>query len=912
MSKTMVLMTISSLLLAGAVVAVGGGEREIVSLNGDWQIEESVGATEMPATFTHTAPVPGLVNLARPAFPGVDLFASKEYLQRFGRNYPWGSTNSILAANAPLPAIGISVQKRNYFWYQRTFVAPEKREVALLKIGKSQFGTKVWLNGKESGESLSCWTESTFNLTDTINWKGENRLLVRVGAHPAVLPENIPGAGSYSSKHKWTPGIYDDVRLIFCDNPVIESIQVAPRVGASEVVVQTKVRNYGAARDVELGHVIKSWKEGIEAVRVQPLHDRLDAGEEKTYTQTNRLEKARLWSPEDPFLYVVETRTDGDSLKTRFGMREYRFDNKAGVGYLNGKPYYLRGGNIELFLHVEDPLCGNKPWDRAWVKKLIAEIPKRMNWNAFRFCLSPVPQMWLDIADEEGIMVQLEPIVWEYHKEWDDREMIGEYGRWMRDNWNHPCVFMWDSNNETVSGKLAQFVNAVRPLDLSGRAWDNGWSAPAGPDDPSEAHPYLLIQNPYNKDLRHFNDFDAGKTAFEWYKSFPGHCRIINEYCWLWQYPDGVPILNALVGPGTVQERREYRWYMTAALTEMWRSQRCAVGVFYYVYLASYLPRNPGPYHLGAFDDLQTLKLQPEFEKYMTESFKPLGVYLKFWGDGKPGTVSHLDSWFPIKGGDGHSFTVMLVNDDSEPVTGKLVLSVENLEGKTIVSTEKPFRLDGVGRNTYELAVSVPKECGKYRLKAVAYPQGVRHKSPTVCIRQLSVVPVAVAPASPAAKIKTATASSQYDATFDAGKAIDDILTADDVQNCWVSANQQDIGSWWQADMGALTPIPAIQIQFRVLDDCYIFVPKTITFQVSDDGNTWRTVVSKSTNVPAIRSKFNGKQYEYAIRDKGRYVRLLFEDGTDHQVGDSKVVELVEVRVVKEDASAAAIVPPAK
>ena len=52
MNKMMVLMTISSLLLAGAAFAVGGGEREIVSLNGDWQIEESVGATEMPATFT--------------------------------------------------------------------------------------------------------------------------------------------------------------------------------------------------------------------------------------------------------------------------------------------------------------------------------------------------------------------------------------------------------------------------------------------------------------------------------------------------------------------------------------------------------------------------------------------------------------------------------------------------------------------------------------------------------------------------------------------------------------------------------------------------------------------------------------------------------------------------------------------
>ena len=58
---------------------------------------------------------------------------------------------------APLPMIGISMQKRNYFWYRKTFAAPKKREVALLKINKSQFGTKVWLNGKEVGEHLGSW-----------------------------------------------------------------------------------------------------------------------------------------------------------------------------------------------------------------------------------------------------------------------------------------------------------------------------------------------------------------------------------------------------------------------------------------------------------------------------------------------------------------------------------------------------------------------------------------------------------------------------------------------------------------------------------------------------------------------------------------------------------------------------------
>jgi beta-galactosidase/beta-glucuronidase len=49
-------------------------------------------------------------------------------------------------------------------------------------------------------------------------------------------------------------------------------------------------------------------------------------------------------------------------------------------------------------------------------------------------------------------------------------EMIEEYTRWMRDNWSHPSVFMWDANNETVSPELGKIINTVRSLDLSGRA----------------------------------------------------------------------------------------------------------------------------------------------------------------------------------------------------------------------------------------------------------------------------------------------------------------------------------------------------------------------------------------------------------------------------------------------------------
>ena len=103
---------------------------------------------------------------------------------------------------------------------------------------------------------------------------------------------------------------------------------------------------------------------------------------------------------------------------------------------------------------------------------------------------------------------------------------------------------------------------------------------------------------------------------------------ILNEYAWLWLYPDGEPIDIAKGGFDKIPtaERQEYRFYITAAMTEMWRSERFAIGVLNYQYLGSYLPRKTGPYHFGDFKNITTLQLHPEFETYMTEAFKPLGV----------------------------------------------------------------------------------------------------------------------------------------------------------------------------------------------------------------------------------------------------------------------------------------------
>ena len=142
------------------------------------------------------------------------------------------------------------------------------------------------------------------------------------------------------------------------------------------------------------------------------LQVEVPAGGEKTVTQTVPVPKAHLWSPEDPFLYQVATGTAGDDVTTRFGMREFRFDTVTQRAYLNGRPYFLRGSNITLHRFFEDPDVGTLPWDEAWLHRLLVEIPKQLHWNAFRFCIGPVPDRWLEIADENGLLIENEYFVW--------------------------------------------------------------------------------------------------------------------------------------------------------------------------------------------------------------------------------------------------------------------------------------------------------------------------------------------------------------------------------------------------------------------------------------------------------------------------------------------------------------------
>lgn len=690
------------------------GQRTSISLNGEWKIADSIAAEPAPSTFPAAVPVPGLVHLSTPAFPDVDQFDSREFIDASIREKK-------MPESARVDHAGTTRQRRTYFWYRRTVSVPTRGMAAVLRVGKAQFGTAVWVNGVAVGEHRGCFSAGIFDVTKAIRWQSDNEITIRVGAHPSALPVWAP-AGTDYEKYKWTPGIYDDVTLQVSGLPLIESVQAAPKIETHEVLVETTVHN-PSAQPVRFK---LSQKVGSQSAVLTAL---LAAGERKAFQQTLKIPQAHLWTPEDPFLYSIETSTGGDSLKTRFGMREFRFDTATKRAYLNGKLYFLRGSNITLHRFFEDPESKDLPWRRDWVRKLLVDYSKRMNWNSYRFCIGPVPDMWLDIADEAGLLVQNEFFIWngrERFPRYTPEELITQYSEWMRDNWNHPSVAIWDASNETAAPVLRDTViPAVRKLDLSNRPWENGYSTPTGPDDPVEDHPYLFsaLHSGRNFDMTQLERMTGAKTTNAGHPS--GHAVIANEYGWLWMKRDGTPTLltervyEKLLGPNSsASQRWELYAYYLAGLTEFWRAHRNFAGVLHFTSLTcSY----PGVKTGDHFLNLDTLQVEPNFAGWVRESFKPLGVYINFW---QPSLAA----------GSRRNYSVMMVNDEDKPVSGVLSLTFER-DGVATTRATAPFRMNAYGQHTWEVSLDTPTQPGAYLLKAAAATAG----EPTVSRRKVDV-----------------------------------------------------------------------------------------------------------------------------------------------------------------------------
>ncbi len=670
-------------------------KRSTISLNGIWQITDGR-KDVIPSKFDRTIFVPGLITQTQPAFvnaaPAVaDRVAIDKNLDLF-----YHQQDSL----------------RETYWYHRTFKIMQKiPEIALLKVGKAMFGTRVYLNGTYIGEHLPCFTPGYFDLKKAIH-KGENDLIIAVGSCRNSLPQDMPDGFDYEKKH-YISGIFDNIDLILSGTPYIRNLQVAPDIKKKSARIQAIIYNPGASASSKVSFVIKEAKTGI--IEGEFIIDKflLNANSDKIIDIEIPIRNCTLWSPEAPFLYTLEVSTNGDNYKTRFGMRELRFDSVTHQAMLNGKPYFLRGTNITLYRFFEDPLCGNLPWNYDWVRRMHQKFKTDMYWNSYRNCIGFPPEEWYNIADEEGFMIQDEFPIWYGGTNWNkwiknlnSDELTSEFREWMQERWNHPSVIIWDASNETQLSmpSIDTAIARVRSLDLSGRSWDNSYSTFRSGSDIFESHPYHFYDAGFKlKDIAKASIIPEGNAM----KNPGAYPVIINEYGWLWLNRDGSPttltrqLYENLAGKNATAQDRWiiYAQYM-AAETEFWRCHRKAAGVFLFTGLGY---DRPDGQTCDNWIDLKNLKWDPQFYNYLRNAFSPIGLMIDFWDD-------------TIKIGIHQDIPIIAINDLDKDWRGKIRLRI--LKDETVVQekTEEIF-IAAYSQNKLSFTIDTDLKKGKYTIE---------------------------------------------------------------------------------------------------------------------------------------------------------------------------------------------------
>lgn len=283
-------------------------------------------------------------------------------------------------------------------WYQRTFAKPaaKKGERILLHFGAVDFDATVYINGNEAGRHKGGYQHFSFDITDLLQ-DGDNQLRVKV-LDPTDQGPNPHGKQTLDPKGiMYTPssGIWQTVWLETVPAAYIQSFTITPDIDKS-VLHLTPLLNGGTAGCT------------IEAVALSGGKVIGKAGGAPGETLTIPVKKARLWSPDDPFLYdlSITVRRDGktiDAVKSYFGMRkiEVRKDEK-GIDrlYLNNKYTYHLGTLDQGYW--PDGLY-TAPTDNALQFDIAAA--KAMGFNTIRKHIKLEPDRWYYHADKLGMLV---------------------------------------------------------------------------------------------------------------------------------------------------------------------------------------------------------------------------------------------------------------------------------------------------------------------------------------------------------------------------------------------------------------------------------------------------------------------------------------------------------------------------
>ena len=323
--------------------------------------------------------------------------------------------------------------------YKRTVSIPKGYERAELLFDGAMSEPTVVVNGQQAGYWAYGYNAFRVDITPYIK-QGDNLLEVDLR--------------NMEESSRWYPGagIYRPVTLILTPRTHIDDWSIyahTTSVKNGKAVVEAEGKVVNAGKNMTASMTLTT-TDGQTVATKEGLHINADGSFHTTLT----VEKARLWSPETPHLYVLTTSVkDGtgrvvDQKAVRTGIRTIRVSREHGF-QLNGQSRKLKG----VCLHHDLGALGAAVNKAALIRQIVTM--KQMGCDAIRTAHNMPSQWQMEICDSLGMMVMAESFdMWIYpkckngyarlFKEWSDRDMTNL----VLANRNHPSIVMWSIGNE--------------------------------------------------------------------------------------------------------------------------------------------------------------------------------------------------------------------------------------------------------------------------------------------------------------------------------------------------------------------------------------------------------------------------------------------------------------------------------
>lgn len=298
------------------------------------------------------------------------------------------------SVESELSGVGKALLPEQRLWYRRKFTVGNEfsGKEALLHFGAVDWQCSVWVNGKLVGEHTGGYNPFTFNITDVIT-EGENELVVKV-FDPTDAGHQQRGKQILVTKGFWytaTSGIWQTVWLEPVNRCRIDSLRLVPDI--DEGVIRINIKRTCKCG----GKLYAKVLEGDKVVFDGEIADKAAIP----------VPDARLWSPEDPFLYTLlltlDCNGEKDEVSSYFGMRKFSIvKDSAGIPRLglNNKPYFQRG-LLDQGYWPESQLT--PPTDEAMIFDI--EKMKDLGYNMLRKHIKEEPLRWYYHCDRLGMLV---------------------------------------------------------------------------------------------------------------------------------------------------------------------------------------------------------------------------------------------------------------------------------------------------------------------------------------------------------------------------------------------------------------------------------------------------------------------------------------------------------------------------